>query len=78
MWYVNSIIEIILTLIFLICLIGFVITFVGIFFLYQKLWLSNIMGWSVGIGIINILFILSYDIDWRRGYRDEEDAKEFE
>ena len=74
MWYVKSICDVIMIAIFMICLIGFVITFV-ISLSYRiiagnpiAVVVSNTMGWFMGIGLMNFLIMISYDSDWRRDY----------
>ncbi len=80
-WHFKTITEIIQILIACMCLIGFV---VGMIFLcitipivwgkpisYQPFpWLGHIMAWSIGVGFINGLFLISLDKDWRENYID--------
>jgi len=58
MWYIKSALEIIQIFIFIICFIGFIFTFITMWFC-QESWVNGIMAWSVGIGFINLLFLVS-------------------
>lgn len=68
-WYIKSTIEVIQIGIFVICLIGFVVGFIAMWF-NQKPWVSNTMGWSMGVGVVNVLFMVSADSRWRDDYED--------
>jgi hypothetical protein len=88
-WYAKSTIEAIMIGIACICLLGLI---VGVIFMaisfpmilgkpisYHPFpWLNDLMGWSVCIGFINFLFMISWEKDWRRDYRDEEDANDYD
>ena len=69
MWYFKTITDVIQALIFIVCLIGFVVTFIIMWF-NNSVWVSNIMGWSVCVGFINGLFMISRDRRWREDYID--------
>jgi uncharacterized membrane protein len=66
MWHIKSICEIAMILIFIVCLMGFI----GSLFIliWNRILANNIMGWSVGIGFVNFLFLISCDKDWRQDY----------
>jgi hypothetical protein len=76
MWYVKSTFEAILIFIFMVCLIGFVVS------LFIPIWskeIANIvMGLSVSIGVFNGFFLVAWDSRWRQDYRDPEDAETFD
>lgn len=69
MWYAKSILEAIMIFIFIVCLIGFIISIISLCFC-QKPWVNILMGWSFGIGFVNSLFIISSEKDWRVWYED--------
>jgi len=75
MWYLKSIIETTMVVIFMSCLIGFFVSW--IIMIWDKNMANNIMGFSVCIGLVNFLFILSFDKDWRTEYQDEKRANEY-
>jgi hypothetical protein len=81
MWYFKSITEAIQVFIGCICLIGFVVgmllVLVSIPFVWGKPisyqpfpWLGVVMSWSISVGLVNGLFILSRDNRWREDYID--------
>ena len=76
MWYLKSIFETTMIIIFMICLIGFIISWV--FMIWNKNLANNIMGFSVCIGFVNLLFMMSFDKDWRTEYRDENDSENYD
>ncbi len=89
MWHIKTWIEVIQIFIFMVCLIGFVGSFIIMLvsipviwekpISYQPLpWLNCVMAWSMGIGLPNFLCMLSCDKEWRRDYRDEKDAEKFD
>jgi len=83
MWYIKSTCEIIMMVIFIICLIGFVSSFCVSLFYHM---ITNntmkiahiIMAWSICVGLFNFTILISCDKDWRRDYRDKEDAEEYD
>ena len=89
MWYIKSVTEAIQIFVFLICAIGFIITFLIMLCTLPEVWgkpisynpdsvIGDIMGWCVGIGLVNFLFLISRDKDWRRDYRDNDMEDEFD
>lgn len=81
MWYVKTWVEIIQIFIFMVCLMGTVASFIILivmFFMvvgkplsYQPFpWLNNLMAWSVCVGLVNFLIMLSCDKNWRDDYED--------
>ena len=85
-WKVKSICEVIMIAIFMACLAGFLISFVSMIILLPKVigtsihenlypWLNNLMGWSICVGLVNFLFMISCDKDWRRDYEDHSWAE---
>jgi len=85
MWYIKSVLEAIMIFVFIVCLIGFVATLiimvVGIPMVWGKPisyhpfpWFNQLAGWSICIGLINLVVMISYERYWRRDYRDEEDS----
>ncbi len=76
MWYVKSITDIIILLIFMVCLVGFIGSW--FVFIWNKELANVVMGWSVGVGFFNLLILVSCDKEWRRDYRDTEDANKFD
>jgi len=70
MWYIKSIIEIIQIALFFICGIVFIIAFFFSCFLENTAWISNILGFSMCIGILNFVCMLSCDKRWREDYID--------
>ena len=77
MWYIKTWAEAISIFVFLACLIGFVGTFIIMWF-YQASWVNIVMGWSMGIGLPNFFALISCDGRWRESYRDEKDTDRFE
>ncbi len=65
-WHIKSIAEIVLILIFIVCLIGFLASWVVM--IWNKEIAGHIIGFSVVIGIFNLLVIVSCDKDWRKDY----------
>lgn len=89
MWHIKAWSEAIQIFIFLVCLIGFIASFIIMMFDIPDVWgkpityrphswSTDLMGWCMSVGLINFLFLISRDKDWRRDYRDEEDADEFD
>jgi len=89
MWYFQSITEAIQIFIALICFIGFVVGFTIVLVMipfvwgkpidYQPLpWLNYLLAWSICPGLLNMVFLMSRDKEWRRDYRDEENADDFD
>lgn len=81
MWYIKTWVETIQISIFMVCLIGTVISFIVLIVAfpivwgkpisYQPIpWLNNLMGWSVCVGLVNFLLMLSCDKNWRDDYED--------
>ena len=66
MWYIKSTCEIAMIFIFIICLIGFISSWFVM--IWNKVLSNNIMGWSVCVGLVNLLFLISCDKDWRQDY----------
>ena len=87
MWYIKSTYEAILIFIGTICFIGFV---VGMIFVLISIpmvwgkpisyhpfpWLNYVMAWSICLGLVDMLFLLSCDKEWRDDYK--EYIEEFE
>ncbi len=69
MWNIKSTIEAIQIFVFIVCLIGFIVAFLVMWF-SQARWVSDLIGWSMAIGLINFLFLISCDYDWRENYID--------
>lgn len=65
-WYVKSIFEAFMIFLMCACLIGFIVSL----FLYgwNKEIANIVMGWSVCVGIVNFLFLASWDGGWREDY----------
>jgi len=89
MWYVKSIIEAFLILILIVCLIGFVAGVISIIIAipltwgkplsyYPYPWLNNVMVWSVCIGFVNFLIMVSCDKEWREDYIDHSSVRNIE
>ena len=76
MWYVKSTIDVIVILIFIICLIGFVSSWFVL--IWYKDVANIIMAWSLSIGFVNFLFLVSCDKEWRQDYKDTENVDKFE
>ena len=68
MWYIKSTLDAIMILIFLSCLIGFILSL--LVFFWNKEVSNLMMGFSVCIGLVNILFMISVDDRWREDYID--------
>ena len=81
MWYIKTWVEAIQILIFMVCLIGTVVSFVFLLIAFPMVvgkpisyqpfpWLNTLMAWSVCAGLLNFLIMLSCDKEWRRDYED--------
>jgi len=69
MWYIRSFFDVVMILIFLICLIGFIASW---FVLIWNKEIANIMmGCSFCVGLVNILFLVSSNDGWRVFYEDD-------
>lgn len=66
MYYVKSITEVVMILLFIICLIVFIVSW--IVFIWNKEVANIMMGWSMGIGFVNLLSTISWDSRWREDY----------
>ena len=65
-YYIKSIFEIVMLVIFFLCLIGFISSF--IIMIWNLPLCIYIMGYSVSIGFINFLFMISWDYGWKEDY----------
>jgi hypothetical protein len=81
MWYIKSIFEAILILIGTVCFLGFVIgmifVLIGIPMVWGKPlsyhpfpWLNMVLAVSICVGLVDILFLISFDSHWREEYED--------
>lgn len=81
MWYIKSTLEAIMMFIGAVCFLGFVIGMVFVFIAipmvwgkpisYQPFpWLNYVMSWSICVGFVNLLIIVSCDSRWREDYED--------
>jgi len=68
MWYTKTWVEAIQVLIFMVCLIGFIVSWFVL--IWDNEIASTIMGFSVGIGAFNFLAMLSANSRWREDYED--------
>jgi len=68
-WHIKTWVEAIQIFILMVCLIGFVGTFV-IMWAYPKPLVQLVMALSFCIGLLNFLIMLSSDKDWRDDYED--------
>jgi len=89
MYHFQSITEAIQIFIALVCFIGFVVGMLFVFIAipmmwnkpmsYQPFpWLNYVLAWSICPGLVNFVFLISREKEWRRDYRDEEDSDRFE
>jgi len=75
MWYVKSIIEAFQILILIICLIVFFASWWFVLMCNNKLVSNNMMGWSVCVGLVNFLIMVSCDKEWREDYIDHSSVR---
>lgn len=82
MWYIKSAYEAILIFIGCICLIGFVLGMIFVLALIPMVWgkpisyhpfpwLGAVMAWSICVGLVDILFMASWNYDYGERWRDD-------
>ncbi len=81
MWYIKSTFEAIIIFIMCICFIGFAVgmifVFIGIPTVWGKPldyqvfpWVNYVLGFSIPVGLVSMLFMASWDGSWRDSYED--------